>query len=261
MLPVTVAPRPATDPPCPVCGAACVTLGVVDFNKNCEEVRGVQLPPSGRPVRYVVCESCGYAFAPEFLAWTPEDFQREIYNAGYTLVDPDHAETRPGVNAETILATFGDHGRAIRHLDYGGGAGRLSELLRAARWCSTSYDPFFDMRVALQDLGRFELITCFEVFEHVPDVAQLAARLESLLAQDGLILASTMVSDGQLVRGQPLTWWYASPRNGHISLFSARSLAVLAARNGLNTGSISPLIHLFWRREFPAWARHLLRSG
>jgi SAM-dependent methyltransferase len=248
-------------PSCPVCDGVCVPLGTVDFNKNCEERHGVQLPSSGRLVQYAVCRGCGFAFAPEFSTWTPEDFRREIYNAGYALVDPDHAEVRPTINAESVLATFGDRGRALRHLDYGGGAGRLSEQLRNAHWRSTSYDPFFDTRTRLEDLGQFELITCFEVFEHVPDVNQLVDRLSSLLSRNGLILVSTLLSDGQVGPGQPLTWWYAAPRNGHINLFSSRSLAMLAARHGFRTASMTPDLHLFWRQEFPRWARHLLAPG
>jgi hypothetical protein len=38
------------------------------------------------------------------------------------------------------------------------------------------------------------------------------------------VLFSTLLSDGEIVRGRPLRWWYAAPRNGHISLFSAQSL-------------------------------------
>ena len=248
-------------PRCPVCGGHTSLLGVVDFNKSCEEARGVRLPPAGRPVQYVGCGSCGFAFAPSFSGWTAADFEREIYNADYAQVDPDYAAVRPGVNAETVLATFGDRGRQIRHLDYGGGAGRLSALLREAGWNSTSYDPFFDRHVPFGQLGRFELITCFEVFEHVPDVNDLASRLCSLLAGNGLILASTLVSDGQIGHGQALSWWYAAPRNGHISLFSTGSLAMLARRHGLNLASFSADIHLFWREDFPGWASHLLKAG
>lgn len=245
---------------CPVCQGAPVPLGAVDFNKNCEEARGRRLPPAGRLVNYVICRGCGFAWAPEFAAWTPADFQRDIYNAGYGEVDPDHVELRPRTNAETLLGTFPEPHRPVRHLDYGGGAGRLGELLRAAGWDSTSCDPFFAGPGQVEPEGRYPLITCFEVFEHVPDPAQLAERLDGLLAPDGLILASTLVSDGQVLPGRPLTWWYAAPRNGHVSLFSARSLGLLAARQGWATASFSADIHLFWRGDFPAWARHLLKA-
>ncbi len=246
---------------CPVCAGACAPLGTVDFNKCCEEARGTRLAPSGRLVQYVACQGCGFCFAPEFSRWTPADFEREIYNADYSRVDPDHAQTRPRVNAGTLRDTFGDHGRSIRHLDYGGGAGRLSELLRQARWRSVSYDPFFDRRKRLEDLGRFQLITCFEVFEHVADVRALMQRLDGLLAADGLMLVSTLVSDGQLTPGVPITWWYAAPRNGHISLHSTRSLALLAQQQGFSIAHFSTDLHVLWRGEFPPWASHLLRRA
>lgn len=252
---------PANSPACPICGAACAPLGTVDFNKSCEEARGQGLPPSGRLVSYIVCSGCGFVFAPQFASWTAADFAREIYNAGYLQVDPDSAELRPKVNAGTLKDTFGSRGRSIRHLDYGGGAGRLGELLRASGWRSISYDPFFDADKRLEDLGRFQLITCFEVFEHVADVNGLMRRLLSLLTADGLILASTLLSDGQLNPGEGLLWWYAAPRNGHISLFSSRSLGLLAQRHGLTVASFSPDVHLLWHGEFPRWASHLLKSG
>ena len=72
--------------------------------------------------------------------------------------------------------------------------------------------------------GSFDLVTAFEVFEHVPDIDILFTDLQSLVKAEGLILFSTLLSDGEIGRDRPLSWWYASPRNGHISLFSAQSL-------------------------------------
>ena len=75
----------------------------------------------------------------------------------------------------TKLEGFGDWGKELRHLDYGGGRGLLSDLLREKGWRSESYDPFVDRSVSLQDLGPFDLVTAYEVFEHVPDVRRLVA--------------------------------------------------------------------------------------
>lgn len=238
-----------------------MALGSVDFNKCCEERRGVRLPPAGRPVAYVQCPGCGFAFAPAFRSWTAADFARDIYNDGYAEVDPDAAEVRPQASATTLLTTFGGTRRPASHLDYGGGAGRLAELLRAAGWRSVSWDPFFDQSEPAVRPGRVQLITCYEVFEHVADVQALMARLAGWLAPDGLLLASTLLSDGDLRPGEPPGWWYASPRNGHISLFSARSLALLAERHGLKVGSFNRGQHALWRNGFPRWANHLLQGS
>jgi hypothetical protein len=84
--------------------------------------------------------------------------------------------------------------------------------------------------------------------------------LRSLLAPSGLILFSTLLSDGNIHSGQPLDWWYASPRNGHIALFSRQSLAILGQRQGWHLGSFSPGFHFFFT-QLPPWAVHIIRMG
>ena len=246
---------------CPVCGGDCLPLDVVDFNKNCEEPAGVYLPMSGVAVYYFQCGQCAFCYAPQFGEWTIQDFEQKIYNDEYVQVDPAYLDSRPRKNAASMVSMFGERGLRIRHLDYGGGRGLLSELLRQARWQSASYDPFVDGPADLGRLGRFDLITAYEVFEHVPDVWQLAVDLSALLAEDGLVLFSTLMSDGHLLPRQRIGWWYAAPRNGHISLFSKRSLALLGAGQGFNFGSFSEGVHAYWKGRFPAWASHLVKTG
>jgi SAM-dependent methyltransferase len=243
---------------CPICGGAISLLDVVDFNKSCEELRGKYLPLCGVPIYYSLCADCGFCFAPEFAQWTLDDFATKIYNSEYIEVDPDYVVVRPRLNADTLIELLGDHGPGISHLDYGGGSGLLSDMLRDSGWRSTSYDPFVDREVDLARLGKFDLITAYEVFEHVPDAIGLVRNLASLLVQDGVVLFSTVLSDKNLAPRQRLSWWYASPRNGHISLFSRHSLGILAGKEGLQFGSFSSNFHAFWR-SIPGWATHFLR--
>lgn len=230
----------------------------MDFNKNCEEARGLELGDSGILVEYVLCDECGFCFAPELCRWTFEEFERYIYNDQYETVDPDYRKTRPQANAAMVHHLLG-HAR-ISHLDYGGGSGLLSEALRAHGWQSNTYDPFIQRDVRVEDLGRFDLVTAFEVFEHVPDVEKLLDQLRQLTKPDGLILFSTLLSDGEIARGKPLTWWYASPRNGHISLFSSRSLRRSLDRCGFQLASANANLHLA-HRGLPPWARHLFPAA
>lgn len=245
--------------PCPVCGDVCKALDVVDFSKSCEEQRGKFLVPSGIPVYYYACRACQYCCAPWIAAWTPQEFEERIYNDDYIVVDPDYLDARPRGNAQNLIAAFGEKGRSLRHLDYGGGAGLLSRLLNENGWKSSSYDPFANRDVDAAGLGQFDLITAYEVFEHIPDVDGLMHTLSSLLAPGGIVLFSTMVSDGRIVSGQRLTWWYAAPRNGHISLHSKKSLALLGTKQNFNLESFSDGFHMYYK-NIPAWAGHLLRK-
>ncbi len=63
----------------------------------------------------------------------------------------------------------------------------------------------------------------------------LMGDLSALLKDDGIVIFSTLLSDGNVAERQRLTWWYASPRNGHISLYSRDSLEHLAARGGFRS--------------------------
>ncbi|MBI3903147.1 MAG: class I SAM-dependent methyltransferase [Nitrosomonadales bacterium] len=241
---------------CPVCNSNCSPLDVVDFNKACEEMRGKFLKLSGIPIYYYLCNNCQFCFAPEFMKWELRDFEEKIYNQDYVLVDPDYLDSRPRQLANKLLSMFPVQGPQIKHLDFGGGDGLLSRILREANWQSTSYDPFVDKDTKLGDLGQFQLITAFEVFEHVPDVCRLIRDLSSLLASDGIVLFTTNVSDGQIAQNRRINWWYASPRNGHISLFSRKSLAILGGKEGFTVGGFSDGLHMLSRRA-PAWASHL----
>jgi SAM-dependent methyltransferase len=237
---------------CPVCAAATSPIDVVDLNKSCEEARGMYLPIAGIPICYALCEQCGFCWAPEMHRWPMEEFSSRIYNDDYKLVDPDYLDARPHANAQMLAGMFANQVLDIRHLDYGGGNGVLSSELFAAGWDSTSYDPFVD-GPRCDDRGTFNLVTSFEVFEHVPDVKQLVSTLSSLLDSDGMVLFSTLLNDGNIAPNQRVQWWYASPRNGHISLFSRRSLALLGQREGFELVSFSPNLHAFWRKV-PSWA-------
>lgn len=290
---MSAAPCPAfTAPVCPVCGGPTRWHDVVDFHKSCLDIepgpQGQRLPFSGEAVYYARCtprdeagSGCGFTFAPALMAWSDETMRKRIYNEAYAVVDPDAAARRPAANAQWLLAALpgfaaacqqAEQGAGARHLDYGGGAGRLSEMLRQVGWTSDSFDPFFAPPSGavggVAPSGRYQLITAFEVFEHASHPKELALALTKRLAPGGLLIISTLLSDEHVRQGQPLAWWYAAPRNGHIALHSAHSLRLLMRSVGLSLGHLQAgLLHVAWRPpsaavpdapplNLPAWAAH-----
>ena len=245
---------------CPICEQNATFYASVDFNKSCADSEGAVLPPSGLPVHYYLCDTCQFVLAPDMCDWNDSDFLAHVYNDEYIRVDPDYVESRPLFCADLIHKIFSDEISRIRHLDYGGGNGRLTEILRERGFDTETFDPFPENDIAVSDLGKFNLITAFEVFEHVPDPNVLMNHLKSLMDEECLVYFTTVLSDGNVTDGEQFDWWYASPRNGHISLYSEFSLQVLAAKNGLGFASKDGNTHLFWN-NLPSWAEKLFGTA
>lgn len=237
-------PPPKALPPrliCPVChGDEVCFFAALDFNRSCEDRKGRLLPVSERQVAYFKCAGCDFCFAPEFMSWQPIEFARYIYNADYAQVDPDCAGARQDDQLRVLESLLGGGKEKIAHLDYGSGLRLLSERMNRNGWHSTAYDPYLD--VCNRPQRRFDLVTAFEVFEHVPVPDALMEDIKEFLEPDGLLFFSTLLSDGHIAH-PPLSWWYAAPRNGHISLYSSKSLALLMRRHGFTLVSLSPLFH------------------
>ena len=241
---------------CKVCGGRSGLFGVVDFHKSCEEARGKRLDLSGWPVYYRRCERCGFAFSTAFDGWDLDEFRKYIYNADYGLVDPDYAEARPAANARLVAESFAGSRETMRILDYGGGAGLLAERLRGDGFRAETYDPFSEWSGLPE--GRFDLVTAFEVMEHVPWPRETAAAMVRLLEDSptgGAILFSTLLQPESFAL-EGLGWWYAAPRNGHISLYTASSLAWLFKPLGMKVVSFNSVLHMAYIRV-PAFASHL----
>ena len=237
---------------CPICSSASPFLESLDLNKSCADVSLPVFPRSGHAIDYYLCANCGFCFAPEIMQWTKDNLQTRIYNDDYIKADPDYIDKRPDEFAATLPKIFPWMGSGLRHLDFGGGEGRLSRKLREVGWDSQVYDPFGgDGRLAAQPTGLFELITAIEVFEHTQDPHQMLNLLASLLAPDGVIFFSTCVSDRENLATSGLKWWYAAPRNGHISLYTRDALKILGRRHGLLYTSLSDINHIYSTPKTP----------
>jgi SAM-dependent methyltransferase len=240
---------------CKCCGAAAMPYGVVDFHKNCEIYRRKVLGISGVPIYYHRCPACGFLFTTAFDDFTTDDFLRYVYNEEYALVDPDYREARALANADFLAHLF-SWVRPRRILDYGGGNGTLAARLRDAGFPEVeTYDPFVP-RYSARPSGRFDCVVSFEVVEHSTDPQGTFADMGEFLDEPGLILFTTLLQPPDIDR-LGLSWWYAGPRNGHVSLFSRDSLISLIEPFGFGLASFNDGVHILFR-EVPDFARHFL---
>jgi SAM-dependent methyltransferase len=232
--------------PCKICGCPAPLFGEVDFNRCCEDSRVASPPPLGIAVHYRRCTDCGFLFTECFDDWTQAEFKQFIYNDDYIRFDPDYLEERPAGNAAQMIVKFGQDRARIRILDYGGGNGLLAARLRAAGFQHVqTYDPFTPEYSGRPDT-KFDLITSYETFEHLADPLPVLDILVGLLAPGGVVLFSTLLQPAEFA-AIGMTWWYIGPRNGHISLYSARALALAWQPHGFTVSSFNPNLHLAFR--------------
>jgi SAM-dependent methyltransferase len=233
---------------CKVCNSEAPLYGVTDFNKSCEERRGHYLPLTGVAIYYHRCNDCGLVFTKAFDHWSKADYLQHIYNDDYELVDPDYIDTRPAGNAVFIL-DFIKKGQQLKCLDYGGGNGKLAGLLREGGVDSHSWDPM-DETGDVPPSGSFDFISAFEVLEHTPEPLATVQQALGLLNERGVLLFSTLTVDHVPARG--MDNWYIAPRNGHITLYTRRSLQTLFDSMGYRLHHFNDNLHMALN-EVPAW--------
>ncbi|MFC5499831.1 class I SAM-dependent methyltransferase [Caenimonas terrae] len=223
--------RPAA--PCKICGQPAEPFDMVDFHKSCDRT----LYPLGLaaiPVIYRRCSACAFIFTDFFDQFTAGQWRAHVYNADYAKVDPEYLGVRPRGNARDIVSFLAGRRRETIGLDYGGGEGMTAALLRENGWAFDSYDPYATTELTPEFAGRYNFCSAFEVFEHSPDPAGSLRQILQRASPDELtVYIGTGTHDGIVTDETRLSWWYVAPRNGHVSIYSRRSLQILAQQAGL----------------------------
>jgi hypothetical protein len=247
---------------CKVCAAAAFAYDVVDLAKTCH----FETYPEGLwgvPVYYHRCASCGFVFTDFFDEFTSEQWTSVVYDADYYgRVDPDYAEVRPCGNARLVDSLLAGSAKGVIGIDYGGGNGRTAELLRGRGYRYDTYDPFGAKDLRPEHESRYNFCSTFETAEHSPDPHGFLKDILRLCSPGRLmVLIGTNASDRNMSAYDRLRWWYAGPRNGHISLYSRESLRRLAAAHGLDYTTVSGNTHLLSRGMNPRAAHRWLVVG
>ena len=173
------------------------------------------------PVYYRRCAECKFLFTDAFDDWSVEEFKTHIYNDEYKVIDPEYESARARSNADAVVRLWGAV-NGNRVLDYGGGNGTFCAALRDAGFpVAVTFDPLVPEHATPPE-GRFDLVTSFETFEHMPDPAAGIASIIEFMAEPGIVFFTTSLQPDDIAK-QRLNWWYAAPRNGHVSLFSGEA--------------------------------------
>jgi Methyltransferase domain len=238
---------------CKICDGSAILYGVVDMHRPCLTAGVVHPPLSGQAIYYRRCTSCGFLFTDAFDDWSEQEFKTHIYNDGYLTVDPEYVTVRPTRLADMVASLWGQHKKDIRVLDFGGGNGVLCAALRASGFReAVTYDPMVPEHASKPD-GKFDLVTCFETLEHMPDPVGGIGKIIECLAEPGAVFYSTLTQPADF-NSFGVSWWYVAPRNGHVSIFSRQALTHAWARHGYKNASLNDDIHLAFRELPKQWS-------
>lgn len=148
--------------------------------------------------------------------------------------------------SQTIIHRF--YKRDGRFFDYDGGYGLLVRLMRDAGFEFYQYDKFaknilakaFDASANNQN-QHYELVTAFEVFEHLTDPLY---EIRQMLQFSKNILFTTTLLPQKVPK--PDTWSYYGFEHGqHIALYTPTSLKIIAKKLSVNFYSDGKFLHLF----------------
>jgi 2-polyprenyl-6-hydroxyphenyl methylase/3-demethylubiquinone-9 3-methyltransferase len=237
---------------CKCCGGNAPLFHVLDFHQN---VHPFKLPISGIPIYYYRCKTCGFLFTTAFDQFTHEDFAKFIYNADYEMIDTAYHAERAKYFRQFVLMNFAG-AKGLRLLDYGGGNGKLAQLLRSFGYLSVdTYDPFVHQHAA-RPTAKYDLVLCFEVVEHSTKPAEIFADIASFLGTEAMAVVSTQMQPADIV-AQGTHWQYINPRAGHASIYSPGAFRSLLNPMGLTYASGTDSLHAIWRNRLPLFAQHL----
>ena len=198
-------------------------------------------------VDYFKCSNCGFVQTEEPY-WLEEAYSQPIASSDVGLAFRNLSFSQITQN---LLFNFFNH--QAQFLDYGGGYGLFVRLMRDAgfdfywldKFCQNIFAQGFEIDAAANN--QFELVTAFEVFEHLVHPID---ELEELLKISRNILLSTELLPES--NPKPDEWWYYVLHEGqHVSLYTAKSLSILAAKFNLNFYSNGSSLHLLTEKELP----------
>lgn len=227
---------------CTVCKNETYIWGCVDFNKSCEEMNGKYLDYSGVPIYYLKCHNCNHIFSTDFDDWDKEDFKENIYNDGYLDVDPEYEGARSLRDVEWFSKSI-NYNKSLEILDYGAGPAIFGKELNKQGYKVESWDPLWDTAPSWSKDKKFDLITAFEVLEHSPTPHDTFKDIHQWLKPDGKILVTTLSNDILQGKRDP-TYWYLAPRNGHVCMYSNKSIEILFESVGMKTQHLAWNTHL-----------------
>jgi SAM-dependent methyltransferase len=200
---------------------------------------------------YVIaaCDRCGTQFVPEPLA-EAEPYGEQYFDERAATGYADYLRDRELIvrNFERRIRWLAPLARGPRLLDVGAAYGFLLVAAREHGFeplgvepvvaCATYAERELGERVlpvALEEAdlppASFDVITLFDVIEHLREPRAAIARVRELLRPGGIVVVETGDREALLARVCGRRWYYYDPPQ-HLTYFSQRSLVAMLRKAG-----------------------------
>ncbi|NJO93452.1 MAG: class I SAM-dependent methyltransferase [Hydrococcus sp. RM1_1_31] len=196
-------------------------------------------------IDYFQCSDCGFIQTEEPY-WLEEAYSQAISASDVGLICRN---LRLSTLAKYLIFNFFDHNG--KFLDYGGGYGLLVRIMRDAgfdfywsdKFCQNIFAEGFEAHQA--EKNQFELVTVFEVFEHLVDPGE---EIEKIFRFSKNILFSTEILPEN--NPKPNEWYYYALFAGqHVSIYTKKSLSLIAAKYNDNILFQTALAYIYLQKK------------
>ncbi len=195
-------------------------------------------------VKYFCCPQCG------FLQTEDPYWLEETYTSSINITDIGVLSRNFNLSRITTLIICFLFDKNAKFLDFAGGYGIFTRLMRDIGFDFYWYDKYSENLLARgfeydPKIGKVELITCFEAFEHFENPIK---EIEFMLGISKNILFTTELYGEK--PPNPEQWWYYGLNHGqHISFYNLKTLQFIADKYNLTLCSNSRSIHLFTEKK------------
>jgi len=230
---------------CPVCGSADTRLFLDGDDSLADSSVGssrVKLSP-GRILR---CNACGLAFRS--LRPLPEELARLYRGADDTLYEAELSNRfRTGRRHRKIVERY--QSQPGRMIDVGSASGAFLRIMADAGWSVIGVEPSpsqcerarkilagrGEVRQGVLEIADLpagvDLVTLWDVLEHVTEPASFLARCAGLLKKNGLIALNVPRIDSLIAGAMGSRWPLLLAE--HLNYFTLKSLSICASDAGL----------------------------
>jgi Methyltransferase domain len=213
-------------------------------------------------IKYYQCLEC------RFIQTEEPFWLDEAYSDAIADLDTGYANRNVEMSSltECVIKFFYSSNKMF--LDFGGGYGMFVRLMRDKGYdfylqdyyCQNIFAKYFEFKET-EGKKEFELVTSFEVFEHLNHPID---EITALFGHSDSILFSTELQPSKRIAAVE-DWWYFVPETGqHISFYSLDALKFIAAKfnarlysNGKNLHLITKKKHFINPVVFATWIYYL----